>query len=785
MARQERRHKNKHHDVDALQEAARGHWADILSTIGGVDADALDGQHHPCPKCGGTDRFRFSNMGGNGSVYCNQCGKGIGDGLGTLQWLHGWTFPQTLTAVAGHLHFDLGGSNGNGNGRSHGRNGDDDSRIVTTYDYRDESGGLLYQAVRLEPKSFRQRRPNPDTKSKKKWLWSVKGTRLVPYRLPEMLAAASTQPVVIVEGEKDADRLAGLGIVATTNVAGACHWRREYAEHFSGRAVVILPDNDQPGRDHARQVAASLHGVARAVKIVELPGLAEKGDVSDWLDQGGTIADLAGLIREATVWSPPAKEPHDGQAGTDGSIQPPGIDDPEGRTEVANGRRFAQRHVGSFRWCPALGWLAWDGRRWAQDSTRQVETAAKTIHDRLWADVAEFQGDSDTYRAMASFARSSGKAIGVSAMLRLACSEPGIPIQATTLDADPWLFNCENGTVDLRTGELRPHAKADCITKIAPTVYSPEATCPTWLAFLGQIMGGQADVIEFLQRAVGMSISGAIREHALLVLYGTGQNGKSTFLNTLQAVIGGDYAMKAPLGMLMARPHENHPTERADLRGRRFVTAIEVEEGSRIAESLVKELTGGDIIRARFMRQDFFEFSPTHHIWLAVNHRPEVRGTDAGIWRRIKLVPFSVSIPADRQDRELPEKLLAERSGILAWAVRGAMQWAADGLRDPQEVSVATSEYRGEQDVLGAFLEECCELCSGRFGAMDFRVTAAGLYRAYVDWCEKRGEYAVKERRFREGMTERGIQRERTMTARWYVGLRLVDKNDTEAESLF
>ena len=277
------------HDAAALKQAARGRWAEILAALGGVDVGLLDGKNHPCPRCGGMDRFRFTDKDGDGSVFCNQCGKGIGDGIAALQWLRGWTFHEAVNALAEHLGHFPQAAGGSGDGKAGPVNSK--PRTVATYNYRDEKGDLLLQVVRFDPKGFKQRQPKPGGG----WLWSVKGVRMVPYRLPELLAADPARPVVIVEGEKDADRLASLGIIATTNVGGAGKWRSEYNEHFRGRTVFVIPDNDEVGRKHAETVAWHVNEVARNVRVLYLPGLPDKGDVSDWLDAGHTRDELLAL----------------------------------------------------------------------------------------------------------------------------------------------------------------------------------------------------------------------------------------------------------------------------------------------------------------------------------------------------------------------------------------------------------------------------------------------------------------------------------------------------------
>jgi putative DNA primase/helicase len=305
--------------------------------------------------------------------------------------------------------------------------------------------------------------------------------------------------------------------------------------------------------------------------------------------------------------------------------------------------------------------------------------------------------------------------------------------------------------------------------------FQPAATCPIWLAFLERIMAGNPDLLAFLQRAVGFTLTGSVREHVLLFCYGGGANGKSTFLNTLIALLGGEYSMKAPPDLLMARGGEAHPTERADLFGRRCVVCNEADDGRRLAESLVKELTGGDSIRARRMREDFWEFNATHKLWLAANHKPIVRGTDHGIWRRIKLIPFTVTIPDDEQDKALPAKLEGELSGILNWALAGCIEWQETGLAPPADVATATSHYQQAMDVMGQFLEQRCVTAGGA------EAGATSLYRAYRDWCVATGEHSLNQTRFGTELTERGFKTDRRThgVVRLGIGL-LASQNERE-----
>lgn len=425
----------------------------------------------------------------------------------------------------------------------------------------------------------------------------------------------------------------------------------------------------------------------------------------------------------------------------------------EERTELANARRFVEHHGERLRYCPPWGkWLIWQGTHWKIDDGCEVETLARTVVEDVWAGV---QGslrmvERSEAASMLTFAKNTASANGLQHFLQLARSEPGIPIQPGELDKNEWLFNCQNGTIDLRTGKRRAHDKADYITKIAPVLHTQHHGSPTWERFVSEIMAGDAELIGFLQRLCGYWLSGSVREHVLPIFHGCGANGKSVFLGTIEAMLGGDYSMHAPPDLLMVKRHESHPTERADLFGKRLVTCMETEAGRRLAESLVKELTGNDKVRARFMRQDFFEFTPTHKLVIAANHRPVVVGQDHGIWRRLRLVPFNVTIPPEQQDKGLGDKLKRELHGVLTWCLQGCMEWQAKGLAEPPIVLGATDGYREEQDVLAEFFEECCIIEPSLF------VTAGRLYATYVEWCKATGHDCDNSTVFGRKLTERG-----------------------------
>jgi putative DNA primase/helicase len=296
------------------------------------------------------------------------------------------------------------------------------------------------------------------------------------------------------------------------------------------------------------------------------------------------------------------------------------------------------------------------------------------------------------------------------------------------------------------------------------------------MAFLHHIINDNENLITYLQRTLGRALTGDVSEHRLEIWYGPGSNGKSTLINAMLDVLG-DYGQMAAPGLLLHRNHDRHPTEVADLKGARFVASIEVGENRNLAEELVKQLTGGDRLKARFMRENFWSFTPTHKLVVACNHKPIVKGADHAIWRRVKLVPFAVIIPDDEQDRRLDKKLRSERSGILNWLIRGCMDWQAEGLTDPDEVKVATAEYRADQDVISGFLEDCCTT------ATNAKASAAVLYTAYAKWCAESHEEQVTKRAFGIRLAEQGFTPGRSGSERWWLGVGLLTQKTLDSDT--
>lgn len=416
-------------------------------------------------------------------------------------------------------------------------------------------------------------------------------------------------------------------------------------------------------------------------------------------------------------------------------------------TDYGNAQRLVVRHGHDLRFAKALGWLVWDGRRWKPNDIGEVERRAKHTVRKLYAE-ADRSEDKSKRKALAAWAAQCESAFRIRNMIELAWSEPGIAVTADQFDRHPYLLNVANGTIDLRTGELREHRRQDYLTKIIPHRYDAAATCDGWRKFLDRIFADNKRLISFVQRAGGYSLTGDCGERVLFLLHGTGANGKTVLVEVMRGVLG-DYSMRTPAQTLMMKRGDSIPNDVARLRGARFVTASETDDNRRFAEALIKDLTGGDTIAARFMRREWFEFQPEFKLWLATNHKPIVRGTDDAVWDRIPLIPFTVSIPRAERDKDLKGKLLAEAEGILAWLVDGCLAGQGRGLDFPPEVIAATAEYRAEMDTLGTFIDERCIVA-------EQAICGAGeLYEAFTKWSEQAGERAISQRAFGLRLRER------------------------------
>jgi len=448
-------------------------------------------------------------------------------------------------------------------------------------------------------------------------------------------------------------------------------------------------------------------------------------------------------------------------------------------TDLGNAERLVRLFGDRIRFVPQWGWLVWDGKRWVRDSGNQriTELAEETVR-QIYREAAE-ANDPEERAKLAKWAIASESRQRIAAMIDLAA--PMCLASPNEFDANDWLLNLENGVLNLRTLEFMPHNPDLKLTKSAPVTYDPNTNCPQWQAFLQRIFNGNERLIRFVQRAVGYSLTGSTREQCLFFLYGTGANGKSTFLEVIRALLG-DYAVTTDFSTFIADRKSSVRNDIARLHNARLVTAIEVGEGKRFAEELIKTLTGGDTVAARFLYREFFEFKPRFKVWLAANYKPEIRGTDYAIWRRIRLIPFTVTIPLAEQIPDLAEQLKEELSGILNWALEGLRDWLANGLQPPPEVTEATEAYRAEMDIVGLFVQDAC--------VTDPKAVTPSktLYEAFRDWCAENGHELLTPKQFGRRLSAKGFTCGRARVegklCRCWFGLRLRNENDPQPDLL-
>jgi len=565
--------------------------------------------------------------------------------------------------------------------------------------------------------------------------WGVTGhnePRLYPVDVLE-----SATSIVVCAGEWDALVLNQHGIPAVTSTGGETGWKSEWNDLFRDKHVRLVYDCDKAGRAGAAKVAHNLTPVAKELRIVDLdPERSDGFDVTDWfVKEKKSVADFKKLLN----MKPDEKSPTG-----DGFPQ----------TDYGNAERLIARHGKDIRYCPPWKrWLIWDGKRWCRDETEQIERMAKdTVRNIVKAAVAV--ADVKQRDKLITFGLRSEMIGRLKAMIDLAASEIAVPVLPMELDASPMLLNVLNGTIDLADGSLHGHRREDLLTKLAPVAYDPKALCPRWDKFLRRVLPSE-ELRTFLQRAVGYSLTGDTSEEVAFLLYGMGANGKSKFLETVRAA-SGSYAQAAPSELLLTRRQGGATNDVARQQGARFVTSVETGEGRELAEALFKQLTGQDTIPARYLYGEWFEFSPACKLWLATNHKPEIRETTPALWRRIHLIPFTVQIPKVEQDRRLGAKLRFELPGILTWAVEGCAAWQKDGLAVPAQVTEATEEYRRDMDVIGRFMEDHCVVGPAN------RAPAGDLYNRYETWCSHEGiRIPMTQNRFGRKLTERGFKRER------------------------
>lgn len=594
------------------------------------------------------------------------------------------------------------------------------------------------------------------------------------------------QPLWITEGIPKGDALVTHGVcaIALQGVSGfqgsnehkgkviLPDWRHVA---LNGRTVYVVFDSDiyhKPDVDRdLKALYAFLRSREAIPRLVQWPEeyRTKKWGVDDFLAQGHSLQDLLAMVPPQGPLPP--RPPRFASNG----VPRPGDEPALPLSDYVNALAFVRDHGQDVRYCyPWKAWLVWTGTHWQRDTSGQVMQMAKATIKRLLSQI-ESLGEREA-KALLDHVKSSLSTGKLKAMVESAQDEPGIPVPPEAWDSDPWLINCTNGTLDLRTGELRPHLQQDMLTKCLPIAYDPEARCPQWIAFVENAMQGSAELMVFLQRALGYSLTGSTREQCFFLLHGPTKTGKSTFVNMAKALLG-PYGTQAEMSTFLHKERETVRNDLADLAGMRFVSAIETDKGKRLAEALIKQLTGGtDMIKARFLFEEYFEYRPQFKVFLATNEKPKVNPTDDALWERVRLVPFVVHIPKDDRDKQLEGKLREELPGILAWTVRGCLAWQKDDtLTEPSAVLAATQAYRAEMDTLTGFLDDRCVTGD----ATIVKVKATFLAQAYQDWCRQMGETPLENRTFISNLEQRGYVRERGHANQYYwCGLGLVNTED-------
>ncbi len=655
----------------------------------------------------------------------------------------------------------------------------------------------------LGSRAHRLRRDHPDMETQKGKLrergkyMAAPGDANKLYFDPTLTPAQLTDtslPLVITEGEKKALALAMLashGVASlrfcSVGLPGAWNWRGTIGKtdgpngeridtkgpipdldriEFHGRTVSILFDANVATNSSVTaartQLALELTGRGAKVMIIDLPLSEGVNGIDDYLGLQGPEIALR-LFDEARPFDPKeqlSKLNH---------------------TDYGNEQAFAMLFGNEFLYCcTTKEWLQYDGvKMWRRDKLnvidrRMLDVARERREAAALLTEIDSNGEPLRKKALAATLKLQNIRVRQSA-IDSARSNPRFARQAEDFDRDDYLFGCINGVVDLRTSIFRPGRREDMLTKASGVQFDETAQCERWLQFLSEIFEGNAELIEFMQRSVGYSMLGLTREEVFFILHGTGRNGKGVFLRVLIALLG-DYSFSTDISTLIAdKETSKRPrNDIAAMAGRRFVCAQESREGAHLDEALIKSLTGGDLISARFLHREFFTFRPTWKIWLATNHRPEIRGSDVGIWSRPKLIPFGVNFEG-REDRSLKDALLqpAELSGILNWAIEGCRMYLKDGLRYPEAVTSATRQYRADSDVIGRFIEEVCVTGCGS-------VLARPLYQEFSKWSAEVGEPSLTETAFGLRMKERGYVKQRGSRGVMYLGIGLRSRDHRE-----
>ena len=856
-------------DKQAVADRARGQWRRIITALTDIPGKSLDGGHGACPKCGGNDRFRFSDYDGNGSAVCNQCfGSRNGDGFAVLQWYNQTPFVEVLKSVAEFLGVTVTGDEkkppktkkpkakpkpkpetqkdvsadpfaswrvldvgperlreaveqwcarrpgmcveavlqtGVQLGEWPAKRREPDTVLgFTGYSYPKLADGEVRQSVpQLEETALHMYRADGSH------FPATGGEKSIPARKSHNGRGSQSSWIFVggrerferslvvhkVEGLTDGFALLPIlpahhSIVTTTTGA---QWRPDSVrlppiDIFAGKRVVVWGDADQAGQIGQETFSKVVRRYAVEVYVALLPFKIEpkKGaDLRDWMCQD----EWSWQDAKKLMMTLEQREYFQREVLGLNTRQYPVRDlfDVQERTELANARHFCAEAKFQLRWCGEWEkWLAWDGRRWEDDHQSRPLRIAKRVAGHVWDDYLKivspkFPGDEPKrFRDGQKFAQRSSSAGMISAMPRLVKDE--LPVLVRDLDPNIWLLNVLNGVVDMKTGRLHPHHQQNNITKLSHVVYDEDAHCPRWEQFLAEIFEGHEDCIPFLRRFIGYCLTGNVKEQQFPVFWGSGSNGKSTFMNIIQEIFGGDYSCQQPATMLMNRKNEVHPSELATMYGKRLAIMSETSEHGTLDEAKVKTLTGGEPISCRRMGEDWWQYNPEMKLVLVTNHKPTIFGQDHAIWRRVLLVPFLQTFGDDVEaghkpkDPDLMDKLEGEYSGILNWMIQGCREWQAGGLQVPESITTATDEYRQQQDVIGQWFADCCHVNPD---LSDVRVRVTAVNESFEFWQKNTGAAPIGVRKRKLWLEHAGFQQLKSSHMYW-VGFQLKASDENQ-----
>jgi putative DNA primase/helicase len=600
------------------------------------------------------------------------------------------------------------------------------------------------------------------------------GYRWAPYGV--FKGAGGYGVTLVTEGPGDGLTAVAVGydvvMVRGASLVGSPETLAEIAEGVRGTQVIACGDNDKAGQDFNRKLAEGLKPFGIEVYALPIPNLGTKSDLTDW--RGSSPDGFAGSLHSAVKTARPVAKPEDARreavseelneaTGADVVSRDQGAEagrilasliERYGESDAMNAHALVAWTDGRIKYAPGLGFYTWNGRVWERSEVKVRQEihrmgAALVLAGKL----SESKGFTMTTR--------------IDALMTELRSVPSVYVTPQDFDARPELLSFANGTVELRTSTLRPHAKEDMLTYSLAITYDAEAKCPRWESFLTEIFPDDPDLVPYMQRLIGYGVTGYTDEQCFAVLWGKGANGKSVLTDTVDSVFG-SLTKTTPFATFEEKSSGGIPNDIASLRGARLVMASEGEAGKPMSEAVLKRVTGKDMVSARFLRQEFFEFKPSFLLMLATNHKPKFRGQDDGLWRRVKMIPFKRFFAPHEREYDLDKKLLAEAQGIAAWAVRGARNWFENGLKDPSSITKATQEYKETSDALAGFFPGVLVADNAA------RIDGAEAYNDYKDWCEAEGLPSREiwtRRAFYSAMEERGIQRVRSSKGMVLVGV--------------